>query len=119
MTKAARTKGSVGELEARDTLRKLLGDDTIQRILEQSRDGGPDLQGRSITGLAIEVKRVNSPRLLAWFDKLRAAESGTPVIMLRKDRGQWRYFVELDSVEFRRFVKLRPEAAPPVWKRFE
>ena len=66
----SRNKGKAGELEARAKLQLLLADPTIQRVLDQPRDGGYDLDGEKLAHFAVEVKRTSTPRLMEWFDGL-------------------------------------------------
>ena len=101
-------KGAQGEREAATVLRKLLDDPSIERILEQSRTGGHDLQGKALRHFCIEVKRVRVPRLLQWFDNMAKFCRPTRVrcVALRKDRGQWRWFVEMTDEQFSQYVRL-------------
>ena len=107
MTKASRSKGKRGELEAGAWLRTLLGDQKIERRLDQTREGGADLKGTMLEPFACEVKRVEAPQLLSWFDKLHPElEHGQiPIIIWRPNGASWRIFAEVPPLRFRQLAR--------------
>lgn len=107
----SRNKGKAGELEAAERLRQLLSDPSIKRHLEQPRTGGEcDLHGEKLRHFHTEVKRAQTPSLMAWFDKIRAGnelvrEYPIPLIMWRPNMEQWRYFVELEELQAMQYIR--------------
>lgn len=95
----SRRKGARGELEFINLLKDYLGDDTIRRNLEQTRDGGQDVLG--VEGWAIEVKRAAKPNLAAWWAQAveQAKDKGEPALAYRLDRKPWRVVVPLCVIE--------------------
>lgn len=91
----SRRKGAAGEREFINMLKDYLGDDTIKRNLEQTRDGGQDALG--IEGWALEVKRAAEPKLAAWWAQAveQAKGRGEPALAYRLDRKPWRVIVPM------------------------
>jgi Holliday junction resolvase len=90
-------KGKVGERELAGLLRDLLGS-TITRNLQQSRDGGADIDG---VPFAMEVKRAARPRLAEWWQQAcvqAEATGGTPCLAWRIDRYDWQFMLPLGAV---------------------
>ena len=72
MGKSQRTKGAIGERELAGKLTELLGNQTVQRELSQTRDGGCDLVLKSSAGnIHVVCKRVErrSPDIFNWLGK--------------------------------------------------
>lgn len=94
----SRAKGASGEREAIKLLADFLGDETIKRNLQQTRDGGHDINGLTLDYWAIEIKRCKKPELLAWWKQAcnQAAKAGKmPALLYRLDRQQWRAVIPL------------------------
>mgnify|MGYP003647363897 CR=1 FL=1 len=73
--KSSRDKGAAGERELAGVLTDLLGNQTVQRELSQTRDGGCDLVLKSTAGdVNVEVKRVErrSPDIYGWLGQCDA-----------------------------------------------
>ena len=100
MGSMSRTKGQTGERELSKLLEQHLGI-RFERNLEQTRDGGHDLNG--LSALSIECKRAAQPSYSSWWDQTikQALETGrVPVLAYRLDRQQWRFVVSMaDFVE--------------------
>ena len=100
----SRNKGAAGEREFLNLLRHELGDDTINRNLAQSRDGGADCL--NLAGVSLEIKRQENPKLGYWLEQARAqANDKLPALAYRKNREPWRVLVEFDIEEFCKFVR--------------
>jgi hypothetical protein len=105
----ARTKGSVGELEACRWLeRKVFGNIGLTRNLEQTRSGGADIIQPPF---AFEIKRrKRSDRQLnydGWWiqvnkatDKLSRESYSVyyPVVMFRIDNGDWEFLIPATQI---------------------
>lgn len=95
--RSSRTKGHNGERELATLLSEALGRD-VYRNLEQARDGGPDLLG--LPGLAVEVKRRETPSLETWWRQARAQARTleVPVLAYRVNRKPWLFVVPLAAL---------------------
>ena len=99
MSKASVRKGKDGERELSSLIRRELQDKfgiivDIQRKIEQTRDGGFDLEG--IPFMAIEVKRCEKLCIESWWKQtLRQASDARrlPVLAYRQSRKQWRFML--------------------------
>lgn len=98
--KMARNKGASAEREAAALLREwvapvyeqmLVDLPTIERNLNQSRNGGMDLLG--LEWLAPEVKRHETPQLPAWWRQtLNQTRPGqVPLLIWRQNRSPWKF----------------------------
>ncbi len=97
MSKQQVDKGKGGERELAKLLRPMLGE-TITRNLQQSRDGGGDLNG---TRFALEVKRARTPRLNEWWQQtcVQANTIGRiPCLAYRLDRHPWKFMLPLGAL---------------------
>ena len=97
MGSLSRTKGAAGERELSKLLEQHLGI-KFNRNLEQTRDGGHDLNG--LSALSIECKRAAQPSFAAWWDQTtrQALEAGrVPILAYRIDRRQWAFMVALSD----------------------
>jgi hypothetical protein len=91
-------KGKSGEYEVRDLL-TAWGCEVgvvldLSRNLLQVREGGADIDG--VTGLEIEVKRVEANGINQWWAQVcRAADKSgkTPMLAHRRNRQPWRFRV--------------------------
>jgi len=94
--KRAREKGQEGEREAAKILSEELGF-PIKRILDQTREGGHDLD---IPGYAIEVKRGENISLPAAIRQVKrsAADSGIDnwAVVYRANNSPWRVVLSTD-----------------------
>ena len=93
----SRRKGKAGENELVRLLKDELGDATIRRNLDQTRDGGCDILG--VGPFRIEVKRCEKPRWGAWRKQaIEQAGDGIAVIAWRANGKPWEFdFVGLDK----------------------
>lgn len=96
MTLNARNKGKAGEYEAiklLETWANEIGQPLeLERNLEQVRASGSDING--VVGLEIEVKRVETPAINAWWAQVcKAAEKtgNKPFLMHRRNRKPWSF----------------------------
>lgn len=97
MGKSERRKGAEGERELASILSGELGIE-LKRNLDQTRDGGYDLQGLC---LAIEVKRREKEDLSGWWrDAVHKAGGRIPVLAYRRSRQPWRFVVPLEAVMY-------------------
>lgn len=96
MSKSQRTKGAAGEREAAKLLADLLGVDPIKRRLEQTRDGGYDLDA---CGIAIEVKRTERVGLNAALRQVWLAKDDDQLgaVMHRANGENWKVTMDLDD----------------------
>ena len=87
----SRDKGKRGERELANLLQDHLGE-IVTRNLNQSRDGGHDL---NIKGIALEVKRREELALLEWWGQTldQAGELRVPVLAYRASRRPWRFVI--------------------------
>jgi len=100
----SRNKGANGEREFLNLLRNELGDDTINRNLAQSRDGGADCL--NLAGVSLEIKRQENPKLGYWLEQARTQANGRlPALAYRKSREPWRIVLEFRLEEFCKFVR--------------
>lgn len=93
--KSPKQKGSSGEYEIIALLTKWAAEVDVplnlSRNLEQVREGGADING--VTGLEVEVKRVENGSIGQWWGQVcRAADKtgGVPSLFHRKNRQPWR-----------------------------
>jgi len=111
----SRAKGAGAEREFARLVHDHLGV-TLERNLEQSRNGGHDLIAPGdcpvsavLDAFAIEVKRYNTltPALLVrfWDQATRQAEAvgKTPVLAFRADRQDWRVTIPLYALNTQTF----------------
>ena len=92
-----RAKGAAAEREARGVLIDLLGPCVSKRRLEQTRDGGHDLD---VAGLvALEVKRQEKASLLAWMKQAitQSPHDRLPAVMWRPNRSPWLVCMTVDD----------------------
>jgi Holliday junction resolvase len=98
MSASQREKGARGERELARLLRDRLGT-SIERNLEQSRDGGADLIADGpLAGLVIEVKRKERLDLQrSWNQACQQArdQDGWPCLAYRLDRKPWLFVLPL------------------------
>lgn len=113
MSQASRRKGARAEVELANELQRLLGDETIQRNLDQYQDGGRDLRGDSLADFHIEIKRRGSPselRLGLWARTTELAATAdtdqprVPVIIARADGMPWRAYPCLTLEQLADFI---------------
>lgn len=96
--RSSQLKGKAGEREVADLIFYATGK-MVTRNLDQTRDGGHDLNG--IPGLSIEVKRQEKLQINTWWKQtIRQADKvvGTPVLAYRQNRKPWRFIVGYDKV---------------------
>ena len=113
--KSSRDKGASGERELAGVLTYLLGNQTVQRELSQTRDGGCDLVLKSTAGdVNVEVKRVErrSPDIYGWLGQCDAScDNGQlAVVAWRPSRRGWT--VTMSVEDFARLVREAQPAAP-------
>lgn len=104
MSAAQRRKGASAELE----VARLLSDHwgaAVRRRINQSRDGGHDLEGAT-RGFAIEVKRRKRLDTLEQWLAQAAQGAGEPVVFMRADGGRWRVLMDAET-----FLRLAREDA--------
>ena len=97
MSASQRRKGANGEREAHKVLWEQLGDVVERRDLSQTRDGGGDIRIPAARVL-VEVKRVEQRAVPTWLRQATESakaqgEAWVGVVMWRRDRGEWRFFV--------------------------
>ena len=109
MAKNSRKKGKSGELELANLINDQLGQKYLIRNLDQTRDGGHDLDidqrihehddshiGQRLESMAIEVKRHHTCKPADirqwWGQAVMQAErkKALPVLFYRGDRENWR-----------------------------
>lgn len=117
----SRRKGIAGENEVLGILRDRLGDNSIQRNLDQSREGGGDC-AVLVGGMLLEVKRFGkrarlheavlqaeraaSDSLHAHYDRCASTDDydpkaePVPVVAYRLDGDRWRFLVDCDVTDF-------------------
>tara|TARA_Y100000401_G_scaffold117519_1_gene126809 strand:- start:2072 stop:2410 length:339 start_codon:yes stop_codon:yes gene_type:complete len=85
----SRNKGKVGERECAKFLSELLGLDVKRGVQFQGGPDSPDVVG--VPGIHVEVKRVESLRLLPALDQARsdAGSESVPLVMWRKSHHDW------------------------------
>lgn len=90
-------KGSAGEREAIKVLQPHLDrfGISLQRNLDQTRDGGYDLKG--IPGMALEIKRQEKLLLPQWWKQSvdQADDGEIPVLMYRQNHKKWKVCLPL------------------------
>lgn len=102
--RAARSKGSRGELEAAARLTELLGR-PFRRAVGQSRSGGdaPDVEpdgwqvGGESSAAWVEVKRGSATITAAMRQAVAACGSQLPIVLTREDRGEWLLTVRMSD----------------------
>ena len=106
-----KNKGANGEREAARLLASWAAEVgyTIDplRNLEQVRSGGFDLNG--VYGLAVEVKRVETPNVTGWWNQTtrQADDAGLiPFLMYRQNRKSWQFRVRLFAAVYGTTEKL-------------
>lgn len=103
MGKQQRDKGARGERELAKELYDRLGIE-LKRNLEQSRNGGYDLEG--MPKFAIEVKRHEKLEIAKWWaqatEQARLANR-VPVLAWRQSRKPWAFRTELEFVNAKFF----------------
>lgn len=99
MAASQRIKGKNGERELASLLREHLGDSAISRNLQQSRNGGYDLNGPVLERFAVEVKRAAMPKISTWWAQAcEQAANRIPVLAYRLDRHDWHFIVPLGAL---------------------
>lgn len=86
-----RIKGHNGEREIAMLINAALGIDDAKRNLEQSREGGGDI---NLPGIVIEVKRHETLNIKGWWRQVqRAADQcgDLPILAFRQNRRPWRF----------------------------
>lgn len=111
MSAMQRRKGQTGERELHAKLSDALGI-TVRRLARQ-RDGDPD--GLDLPGWAIEVKRVETPHVFAWW--LQALDQAhalgrRPMLAYRASRRRWRCMLRLEDVAPGRYAA--PDGESPI-----
>lgn len=112
-------KGKQGEREAAEWLYKEFNlSIKPERNLEQTRDGGHDLNG--FQPLCVEVKRCETLAKRDWWLQVTSAvtkEYSVPIVMYRQNRKKWKFlisarsiglptgFIELEVREFKMWVE--------------
>lgn len=97
----SRTKGAAAERELAHLLADHLGV-ALKRKLEQTRDGGYDLEG--LPGIALECKRYakagSSEKRTWWLQTIKQARASKsiPVLAYRLDRAEWTFVVQLSDL---------------------
>ena len=102
MGKSQRTKGAIGERELAGKLTELLGNQTVQRELSQTRDGGCDLVLKSSAGnIHVECKRVErrSPDIYNSLGQCEASctSNELAVVAWRPNRRGWTVTMNLED----------------------
>jgi hypothetical protein len=101
----SRTKGKTAEREFIGELKELLGPELtseLTRNLDQTRDGGHDING--LAGWAPEIKRyaklLASDKKKFWEQTITQATAinQKPVLAYREDRAGWRAVMRLSDV---------------------
>lgn len=119
MSRGSRTKGARAENEVASELQRLLGDQTIRRNVEQYSAGGKDLQGDSIDGYHIEIKRRNNRselRLGLWTQQAElaaTADTDSPelaIIITRCDGTEWRCYPCMTLEQLAEYIQLKERA---------
>lgn len=94
-------KGKSGEREVADIYREWHGDPkSVERNLDQHKNGGGDLVGPGLNGWYVEVKRTNKMTINKWIAQCDkgAPDHKTPVaIWWRPDDGQWKIWVRING----------------------
>lgn len=92
----ARSKGQVGEREVADMLNAIIFTTTgtygdFKRNLSQTQSGGYDLESATYPQFAIEVKRVETLAIEAWWAqaKRQANAKQLPILIWRQSRKPW------------------------------
>ena len=95
----SRAKGKVGELEARNMLRDVLGCADAKRGQQRSGLEQADVVD-AIPGVHIEVKRRKALAVREFMNQAcNDAKMGeTPMVMMREDRGDWLVMVRLGDL---------------------
>lgn len=105
----SRNKGARGEREAALALREVLGCEAERGVQRSGSPDSPDVK-TSITGLHIEVKRVEKGSVHVWMEQaIRDAGDQCPAVLHRKNRTEWLMTVRLSDVP--RFAALAATAA--------
>lgn len=105
----SRDKGARGERDAALALREVLGCDAERGVQRSGSPDSPDVK-TSITGLHIEVKRVEKGNVHVWMQQaIRDAGDQCPAVLHRKNRTEWLMTVRLIDVP--RFAALAASAA--------
>ena len=97
MGKKSRTKGKTGEREFINLIRGFFPSTEITRNLNQTRNGGHDIDG--LDGWAVEVKRQENLSIGRWWGQAvkQAAEiNARPALAYRQNREPWKILVEMD-----------------------
>lgn len=97
----SRAKGANGERELAALLtawaREVDVSLSLARNLEQTREGGYDLSGLELYGLAVECKRVETLSIDAWWKQtVRQARNSNliPILGFRQNRKPWQFKLE-------------------------
>ena len=98
--KNSRAKGQRGEYEIRDLLREHFPDKTIERNLDQVRNGGVDFI--CFSPFQIEVKYRETLQVNTWWNELvrKCRWYEIPVLIYRKNRSPWTVVTFVDGLVF-------------------
>ena len=96
----AKAKGSAGEIELCRWIEKTfeLEKKSLQRNLEQTRDGGSDIMG--FPPFQFEVKRCEVTAKRDWWLQVSSAlrPSRQPVVAFRRNRQPWRFLISARNI---------------------
>lgn len=102
MSISQRRKGAAGEREVVRLMNETLGEDTVRRNLNQTREGGTDIQ---VAPYGIEVKRRKQMAFYQWLHQAERAcgDAAKPVVVARADGEEWVAIIPLP--EFLRLAR--------------
>jgi hypothetical protein len=94
----SRTKGKRGELEAAKRLNELFGTDCRRGQQYSGGNGDADVVG--LPGVHLEIKRVQKLNIENAVEQAVSDAKGdaVPVVMHRRDHGEWLITVKLDDL---------------------
>ena len=116
----ARAKGSAGEREFCKWLQETLNlDRTLERNLNQVRNGGADIE--DVYPFLFEIKRCEQLKLRDWWFQVKTAAKDSPgsipIVAYRQNRKKWKFlisaqyiglergFIQLEEIEFKQWLK--------------
>ena len=105
MAKSQREKGKIGEREFVKLVRELTNDSVVlSRNLNQSRNGGDDLNGHHIVSFEIKRRKtVTDAMITGWWHQTvdQAEKKGKqPVLAWRQDKQCWRVMIHPETAGF-------------------